>query len=1218
MKRITYLLFLLLITTNGWAQDFKPGDQAKNLTEQKNVMVDYSTGIFNYTVPICNLKSGDYALPISLNYIAQGVKGSDVSGLIGYNWSLNTGGIVTRTMRGGFPDEDTSFGYLRTENNSTPLKEDAKTVGLRKRDGESDIFTAVFNGQKVDFIIRMDVNRRIYTEPLEQTDVRIECETTSGNITGWTITDNNGNRYIYRQVEKNTDVQRVDVSTTNALSNSSYNSAWHITRIIPYNGAPIEFYYKADVENSAYCSKDRINTQSVWNSYTMNYTYGKAMKEQPFDFKKYQAGYEAQIEEARYYLKMCSQQILLKEVDAQMSVIIIHGTCFSQPLENIIVQSNNRIIGTLANIKELTSASENLENTLKSLADYCYMLPDPGIRAGACLKNAANMVHNCLIEIKNITTKEISGGTRYDVVSPLLSTIISPEHIVRFTYENITNQCLNKISIYQRNEVLLSSVQLTQYDKDLKKVSFSDKNGKEISNFKFDYYTFSDFPEIQNGVKSDLWDYCSARDASGKEYEMLTAMHSLKRITLTDGGKIGIEYEKNKANASANYGGIRLKSLIFNDEASNRNDTISYGYPAPGISVYYSNSNNVDVCYSGFCDRITYDRVRPEGHPLINMGNNGLYYPYVTETMHGKGMNTYRYQIASPSTNTIYPFWINGLLSEKAVYDTNGNLQQMTKYNYETLSAYSNQLPQIQPSDYYLDGESLKSHYKSQTTNYIKGDELYQNNIEPRLSPINASKFYYLPYGGKIVLKEEVEYKFDEKTPYSQTNYQYDNPKSMFPTSISYTGSDGHVLTKVCKRVTDIADGVDPVIDKMKQSNLFSPIVKKLTICDGQLINETVLRYQANEQSGKSFIAPTEALMYIPTTPTTYSSTTKETKLFTYGESNYALVATYQYASNKTSKLPVKKSERTAKMSYAYDDYGKLIMECNAIGATADDCYKNEGSGTIVKPDLIMSLSNFKGAYGYSKQILATIPSNIKDGQFLYFFNSREHNFIISFGEEMIKSNTDLNKAQNYYDIISLDEKKIFRQFKQEYTRLIQLYPKYEPLRRFIDTLENLISYDGQKLFEYLFLDKYSVESPLNYTYFIKMTSLPDSKKLKLYVLKGSDSASGYITHAGGETKYTVESNNSSLLKVYDIDLSSYTGVTSVTANPQGMYMALVPEGASFKATSYNADGTVYAQFDQSSNVELYTYDAAGKVIQTKDQYGNVLKEYTYNRIIKQ
>lgn len=96
---------------------------------------------------------------------------------------------------------------------------------------------------------------------------------------------------------------------------------------------------------------------------------------------------------------------------------------------------------------------------------------------------------------------------------------------------------------------------------------------------------------------------------------------------------------------------------------------------------------------------------------------------------------------------------------------------------------------------------------------------------------------------------------------------------------------------------------------------------------------------------------------------------------------------------------------------------------------------------------------------------------------------------------------------------------------------------------------------------------------------------LPDIKRLKLYVLSGNQTASVSITHAGGVASSTVTSNNSSSLKVYDIDLSTYTNVTTVSVSPQGVYMALVPEGASFNATSFNADGTAHARFDQNERL---------------------------------
>lgn len=52
-------------------------------------MVDYSTGVLHYTVPIYSLKSGNYELPISLDYIGRGVKYYDKRGC----WDL-TGHLI--------------------------------------------------------------------------------------------------------------------------------------------------------------------------------------------------------------------------------------------------------------------------------------------------------------------------------------------------------------------------------------------------------------------------------------------------------------------------------------------------------------------------------------------------------------------------------------------------------------------------------------------------------------------------------------------------------------------------------------------------------------------------------------------------------------------------------------------------------------------------------------------------------------------------------------------------------------------------------------------------------------------------------------------------------------------------------------------------------------------------------------------------------------------
>ncbi len=99
-----------------YAQELNPGGQTQSHMGDKNIMVDHCTGIFHYRVPLYTLGSGDFGLSISLDYQANGVKRSAMPGIIGYNWVLNTDGIITRTIRGGIADEENEIGYLWAEN----------------------------------------------------------------------------------------------------------------------------------------------------------------------------------------------------------------------------------------------------------------------------------------------------------------------------------------------------------------------------------------------------------------------------------------------------------------------------------------------------------------------------------------------------------------------------------------------------------------------------------------------------------------------------------------------------------------------------------------------------------------------------------------------------------------------------------------------------------------------------------------------------------------------------------------------------------------------------------------------------------------------------------------------------------------------------------------------------------------------------------------------
>lgn len=1222
MKRKLYILLsFLLIVVSVRAQDFNPGPDAGNLTERKNVMVDYATGLFHYTVPLYNLKSGDYELPISLDYIGKGVKVNDPQGLLGYNWALNTGGVVTRTMRGGFADEDYK-GYLWTESAAIPLEQDARNVGLRRRDGESDIFTAVFNGKRVDFIIRMDESKRIYALPLGQTDVRIECEGTSAEITGWIITDNNGDRYIYRQIEICTDVKCVDVSTTNAISNYDYTSAWYLTRILPYSGVPIEFIYEKKVKYHYYGeSMDSIRIVNMGESCKMTYHYGQPLKEQPFDFEKYRSEFEYHIESARHYLKLCSMEMSLDRNDSKLRKFIKYGQTNIDPLLGEYIKADTRIAGMLMDLTGMYNVSKDLQENLKSLAAYCRNQKNGNAKMAASDLNwAAYCIELCLSEIRNVSSKEIWGGSSYKVYSPVLSKIVFPNHIVKFTYPS--SFFLPTISLHNRNMELISSVSPVGGVYPMRELAFFDKDGKKISNMQFAYYEKSDFPACKENGK-DIWGYPFAEceevleEGELENYGMYASLRSLKSIILSDGGKIEIGYGGNWARNKP-VGGIRLKSLIFIDEHGERNDTINYSYLTTGISVYNSFSNKVRVTYQTTDDCIEYDRTQPEGHPLINMGNNGFYYPYVAETVLGRGTTTYRYRVIRPTPVDDYPYWLNGLLTEKTVYDTKGKIQQQIRYIYNLYANDKDKLPQMQPSNFYLNGEYLERFYWNQGTPFLSGQDFYKWNIEPRLTPTNTDRFYNLQYGWRVALKEEIEYRYNEEIPYCRTEYCYDNPMSLFPTRIVRAGSDGVEQTQVLKRPMDIATNVDSVFIKMKEVNLLSPIVKFLTLIDGELINETVYRYQSDGESKAGSIVMTEELTYIPDTTEFYVINAIDTSLFAYDETNYTVEATHRYIRNELFRKRVETIGRKEKKNYAYDNFGKLLLECDVIGIAASDKCK----GMIIPVDnevLDDAMRFLKAQYRNFQSVIRDFNEMKDDDDIANFLKSREYFLISSLVDRIVKIDSDLNHVKYYYECIVRYDCSAFHTFKKDYEQILNRYGDSRTWIRFVNAVETLLQFDKRTLFDFLYVIHGEPENVSNgFDYFPKLTPPTGIQNLRLYILDGTDAATGYVTHTSGKTPYTTKSLSSSKLKVYDIDLSMYTDISTVLAYGQGSYMALVPEGANFKATSYNEDGTVYARFDQSGKVEYYTYDAAGRVIQVTDEYGNILKRYEYNKINNQ
>ena len=225
---IFFLLpFSFLGAQNGVADQllkatFHPSPQSAAYARYGEYPVDHSTGVPKIEIPIYTLNTGDYELPISISYHASGIKVLDVSGPVGLGWTLNAGGVITRTVC-GMPDYE-GYNYRMffksKKDVEKRLSESAMETRLWNRvfagvpeyDSESDRYSYNFAGKTGMF--RYNVyNETPFTIPHEP----IKIERTSK---GYEVIDTNGTTYYFEVKESCTSPQM-----------NTYTSAWYLTKI---------------------------------------------------------------------------------------------------------------------------------------------------------------------------------------------------------------------------------------------------------------------------------------------------------------------------------------------------------------------------------------------------------------------------------------------------------------------------------------------------------------------------------------------------------------------------------------------------------------------------------------------------------------------------------------------------------------------------------------------------------------------------------------------------------------------------------------------------------------------------------------------------------------------------------------------------------------------------------------------------------------------------
>ena len=251
MTRKLFFIVIALIANSisGYAQNAAlrigmPSPSAAALGKFGEVPANLYTGKPNISIAIYELKSRALSVSISLSYDASGVKVEEGAGWVGLNWSLNAGGVITRTVR-GLPDE-ISEGYYNTGDQVIPTPSQAYLDSVDKEQADSlpDLFFFNFAGRSGQFVLGF--GDTIRTMPHQK--IRIVPSISGGppEITKWEVYIEDGTRFVFSDTEKT--IERPSsisgYEPENGATRSFYTS-WYLSKIYSAVGQDsIEFKYE--------------------------------------------------------------------------------------------------------------------------------------------------------------------------------------------------------------------------------------------------------------------------------------------------------------------------------------------------------------------------------------------------------------------------------------------------------------------------------------------------------------------------------------------------------------------------------------------------------------------------------------------------------------------------------------------------------------------------------------------------------------------------------------------------------------------------------------------------------------------------------------------------------------------------------------------------------------------------------------------------------------
>ncbi|MDA3616704.1 RHS repeat domain-containing protein [Polluticaenibacter yanchengensis] len=255
-------------------QDFiVPPPEMASMTKSVVVPVSQYSGLANISVDFHTITTKELSIPVRLSYHSRGVLVEEVASRAGIGWSLQYGGMISRSVR-GLPDESpkgimykTNYNQAFTSQTERAILEDDEIQNVL--DLIPDQYFYDYNGNGGKFIFD-PTDKAIILQKFA--DIKIERGTlTAEGFDSWIITDELGNKYYYGK-NKNKTRTAIDYDQTiNSYSYSSYDgmaqlpnagyynyTGWHLMEIETYLNERIEYFYEQEIVSRYTRSYDKV------------------------------------------------------------------------------------------------------------------------------------------------------------------------------------------------------------------------------------------------------------------------------------------------------------------------------------------------------------------------------------------------------------------------------------------------------------------------------------------------------------------------------------------------------------------------------------------------------------------------------------------------------------------------------------------------------------------------------------------------------------------------------------------------------------------------------------------------------------------------------------------------------------------------------------------------------------------------------------------------